>query len=64
MESPALFHLLAGRPTKALMGFGQTSKAWGALSQLQRMTGVGQSPMELAVIRQILPLSTLHRMYA
>ena len=54
--------LLGGRSTTDLMGFGPSSRGWNTLSQLQRMTATGQPSTGLAAIRNILPVSLLHKL--
>ena len=54
--------LLGGRPNAHLMGFGSSSSGWNTLSQLQRMTTTSQHSTELATVRNILPVSILHKL--
>ena len=64
LESHFELGLLAGRPTERLMRFGISSNAWEALSQIQQVTATGHSQMELAAVRNILPISMLHELQA
>lgn len=56
--------LLAGRSTARFMRYGTSSNAWGALSQIQRATAMGLSDLGLATVRNILPISMLHKLEA
>ena len=64
-ESP-IFHselrLLAGRSTAKIMKFGRSSDAWETLSRIQLAMAMGHSDTELAAVRNLLPLSTLHNL--
>lgn len=64
LESHFELGLLAGRSTARFMRFGISSNAWEALSQIQQATAIGHSDMELAAVRNILPISMLHKLEA
>ena len=64
LESHSELGLLAGRPTARLMKFGRSLNKWQALSQIQEATAVGCSDMELAAVRNIMPISMLHKLEA
>ena len=61
-EEMSVIDLLAGRSTASLMGFEKHSLAWQKLSQLQRMTAVGQPATELAAIRRVMLVSMLFKL--
>lgn len=54
--------LLAGRSTARYMRYGASSNTWEALSRIQTATAIGHSSMELAAVRNILPISMLHQL--
>ena len=54
--------LLAGRSTTQFMKFGPSSDAWQTLSRIQLATAMGHSDAELAAVRNLLPISTLHEL--
>ena len=65
IESPVSYlelRLLAGRSTAKLMKFGKSSDAWETLSQIQLAMATGHSITELAAVRDLLPISTLHEL--
>ena len=64
LESQSELALLAGRSTTRLMKFGTSSKAWETLSQIPQATAIVCSDMELATVRNILPISMLHKLEA
>lgn len=64
LESQSELALLAGRSTTRLMKFGTSLNAWEALSQIPQATAIGLSHMELATVRNILPISMLHQLEA
>ena len=64
LESHSELGLLAGRPTARLMKFGKSLNKWQALSQIQQATAVGCPDMELAAVRNIMPISMLHKLEA
>ena len=65
VESPISdleLRLLAGRSTTELMKFGTSSDSWKTLSRVQLATAIGDSDTELAAVRNLLPISTLHKL--
>lgn len=64
LESHSKLGLLAGRSTARFMTFGISSNACGALDQIQQATAIGHSDMELAAVRNILPISMLYELEA
>lgn len=64
LESHSELGLLAGRSTARFMRFSISSNAWEAISQIQEATAIGVSDMELATVRNILPISMLHKLQA
>lgn len=63
MESKLELSLLAGRSTAQLIRFGIPSNSSEVLSHFQRVAGTGQPNTELAAIRNVLPVSMLHKLY-
>jgi len=61
-ETSSVISLLAGRPTALLMEYENSSSAWTSLAQVQRMTAAGQQSLELAAIRNIQPVTMLHKL--
>lgn len=62
LESHPELGLLAERSTARFMKYGISSNAWEALSQIQQATAIGLSGSELATVRNILPISMLHKL--
>lgn len=61
-EAQMELDLLAGRSTARYMRYGASSNTWEALSQIQTATAIGHPSMELAAVRNILPISMLHQL--
>lgn len=63
-ESHPELGMLAGRSTATIMRLERSANAWETLAQIQDSTAIGISNMELATIRNILPISMLHKLEA
>ena len=61
-ESYLEIDLLGGGSTTKYMNFGLSSNAWKVLLHIQLATAIGRSGTELAIFRQILPISMLHEL--
>ena len=61
-ESQLELGLLAGRSTARFMKFGASLDKFETLSRFQIATAVGHSDTELAAVRNILPISMLHKL--
>lgn len=61
-EAQMELNLLAGRSTARYMRCGASSNTCEALSRIQTATAIGHSSMELAAVRNILPISMLHHL--
>lgn len=64
LESQSELDLLAGTSTVDFLRFGTPSNPCDALSQVQQVTAIGHSDLELAAVRDILPISMLHKLEA
>lgn len=62
IEASTVMSLLAGRPTAQLMAYEKSSRTWDALAQVQRITASGQHFLELATVRNLLPVTVLHQL--